>query len=58
VLGYVIEDEVQALVSMGARLLEKPFKLEALEAEVKRALNRFSERVRAPRQKRNRGSGS
>ncbi len=38
--GYALEDEVQALVSSGARLLEKPFKIEALEAEVKRALNR------------------
>ena len=38
--GYAIEDEVQALVSTGARLLEKPFKIEALEVEVKRALDR------------------
>ncbi|CAN5487596.1 hypothetical protein BH11MYX1_BH11MYX1_20190 [soil metagenome] len=38
--GYAIEDEVQALVSTGARILEKPYKIEALEAEVKRALHR------------------
>ncbi len=36
--GYAMEEEVQALVSTGARLLEKPFKLTALEDEVRRAL--------------------
>jgi signal transduction histidine kinase/CheY-like chemotaxis protein len=38
--GYAIEDEVQALVAAGARILEKPFGIDALEIEVKRALHR------------------
>ena len=36
--GYAMEEDVQALVSTGARLLEKPFQLAALEDEVRRAL--------------------
>ncbi|MFT3698968.1 MAG: response regulator [Kofleriaceae bacterium] len=38
--GYAMEEEVQALVSTGARVLEKPFKIQALEEEVKHALKR------------------
>jgi signal transduction histidine kinase/CheY-like chemotaxis protein len=37
--GYAVEEEVQSLVSDGARILEKPFKLDALSIEVERALN-------------------
>ncbi|HEY1552085.1 MAG TPA: response regulator [Kofleriaceae bacterium] len=36
--GYAVEEEVQSLVSDGARILEKPFKLDALTVEVERAL--------------------
>jgi two-component system cell cycle sensor histidine kinase/response regulator CckA len=36
--GYAVEEEVQSLVSDGARILEKPFKLDALSLEVERAL--------------------
>ena len=36
--GYAVEEELQQLVATGARLLEKPYKLAALEAEVERAL--------------------
>ncbi|HEX4452589.1 MAG TPA: response regulator [Kofleriaceae bacterium] len=36
--GYAVEEEVQSLVTDGARVLEKPFKLAALELEVERAL--------------------
>jgi signal transduction histidine kinase/CheY-like chemotaxis protein len=36
--GYAVEEEVQSLVSDGARILEKPFKLDALSIEVERAL--------------------
>lgn len=38
--GYAMEEEVQALVATGARVLEKPYKIQALEEEVKRALKR------------------
>jgi CheY-like chemotaxis protein len=38
--GYAMEEEVQSLVSTGARVLEKPFKLQALEEEIERALPR------------------
>ena len=38
--GYAIEDEVQALVAAGARILEKPFGIDALQVEIKRALHR------------------
>jgi CheY-like chemotaxis protein len=36
--GYAVEEELQQLVATGARLLEKPYKLAALESEVERAL--------------------
>jgi CheY-like chemotaxis protein len=36
--GYAVEEEVQELVSGGARIIEKPFKLDALTVEVERAL--------------------
>jgi CheY-like chemotaxis protein len=36
--GYAVEEELQQLVSAGARVLEKPYKLAALETEVERAL--------------------
>jgi CheY-like chemotaxis protein len=42
--GYALEEEVQQLVAAGARLIEKPFKLEALELEVARALPRAHSR--------------
>ncbi|MEO8844599.1 MAG: hypothetical protein ABI591_21005 [Kofleriaceae bacterium] len=42
--GYAMEEEVQSLVSTGARaracVLEKPFKIQALEQEIERALPR------------------
>jgi signal transduction histidine kinase/ActR/RegA family two-component response regulator len=38
--GYAMEEEVQLLVSTGARVLEKPFKIQALEQEIERALPR------------------
>ena len=36
--GYALEAEVQQLVEAGARVIEKPFKLAALEQEIERAL--------------------
>ena len=42
--GYALEEEVQQLVAAGARLIEKPFKLDALELEVERALPRAQSR--------------
>jgi hypothetical protein len=38
--GYAMEEEVQSLVSTGARVLEKPFKIQALEQEIERVLPR------------------
>jgi len=38
--GYAVEEELQRLVATGARVIEKPYKLAALEAEVERALGR------------------
>src|SRR3569623_1528757 len=38
--GYAVEEELQRLVAPGARVIEKPYKLAALEAEVERALGR------------------
>ena len=38
--GYAMEEDVQSLVSTGARVLEKPFKIAALEQEIERALPR------------------
>ena len=36
--GYAVEEELQRLVATGARVIEKPYKLAALETEVERAL--------------------
>ena len=38
--GYAVERDVQELVDLGARVLEKPYKVAALEAEIDRALSR------------------
>jgi signal transduction histidine kinase/CheY-like chemotaxis protein len=41
--GYAFEEQVQALVKRGARLLEKPFKQEALEREMNLAFGRTND---------------
>jgi len=38
--GYAVEEELQGLVATGARVIEKPYRLADLEAEVERALGR------------------
>jgi DNA-binding response OmpR family regulator len=42
VTGYALEDEVQDLAEKGARVLEKPFRIDALEREIDVALGRFN----------------
>jgi CheY-like chemotaxis protein len=44
--GYAVEEDLQRLVATGARLIEKPFKLAALETEVERAPGRASDHSR------------
>jgi two-component system cell cycle sensor histidine kinase/response regulator CckA len=41
VTGYALEDQVQDLAERGARVLEKPFRLDALEREIDAALGRL-----------------
>jgi signal transduction histidine kinase/CheY-like chemotaxis protein len=41
VTGYALEDQVQDLAERGARVLEKPFRIDALEREIDVALGRF-----------------